>query len=100
MPRPDAFLISAGKPEAEASFGSILAGLRRAGLHVRHSSRATRNVGKLLGDAARVRARCAVILGDELPQGAVAVKNLDTGDQQSVPVSELAETLMAARKEA
>ncbi len=93
-PRPDVFLISSGKEAAEQRFESLLATLRRADLHVRHSSRATRNVGKLLGEAARARARCAVILGDELDQGNVVVKDLDSGEQfDAVPVEGLADRL-------
>ena len=93
-PRPDVFLICSGKEVAEQRFESLLASLRRADLHVRHSSRSTRNVGKLLGEAARVRARCAVILGDELEQGHVVVKDLDTGEQSdAVPVDGLADRL-------
>jgi histidyl-tRNA synthetase len=94
LPRPDVFLILAGKGEAEQRFEAILASLRRADLHVRHSARATRNVGKLLGEAAKLRARCAVILGDELAQGNVAVKNLDSGEQDdAVPVDGLEDRL-------
>ena len=90
MPRPDVFLISAGKDEAEKQFRPLLARLRRAGLHVRCSARATRNVGKLLGEAAKTRARLAVILGDELAGGHVAVKDLDSGEQQDgIAVGEL-----------
>lgn len=93
-PRPDVFLISTGKPEAEQRFEAMLASLRRAGLHVRHSSRSTRNVGKLLGEAGKTRARCAVILGDELAQGNVVVKDLDSGEQDdAVPVDGLADRL-------
>ncbi len=94
MPRPDAFLISSGKDEAERRFRPLLGQLRSAGLHVRCSARATRNVGKLLGEAARTRARLAVILGDELAAGHVAVKDLDRGEQDdAVPVDELAQQL-------
>ncbi len=94
LPRPDVFLISSGKDVAEQRFESLLANLRRADLHVRHSSWATRNVGKLLGEAAKARARCAVILGDELEQGYVVVKDLDSGEQSdAVPVEGLADRL-------
>jgi hypothetical protein len=51
LPRPDAFLISAGDPAAEAALPRLVGELRRAGLHVRHPYKATRNVGKLLGEA-------------------------------------------------
>ncbi|MHC4415104.1 MAG: histidine--tRNA ligase [Planctomycetota bacterium] len=94
LPRPDVFLVSAGKEEAERRFRPLLASLRRAGLHVRHSHRETRNVGKLLGEAAKARARCAVILGDELAAGNVVVKDLDSGEQDdAVPLGGLAERL-------
>ncbi|MHC4305767.1 MAG: histidine--tRNA ligase [Planctomycetota bacterium] len=90
MPRPDVFLISAGKPEAEKQFRPLMARLRRAGLHVRQSARATRNVKKLLGDAAKSHARLAVILGEELEQGHIAIKDLDSGVQvDAVPLESL-----------
>ncbi|MHC4129450.1 MAG: histidine--tRNA ligase [Planctomycetota bacterium] len=90
MPRPDVFLISAGKQEAERQFQPLMARLRRAGLHVRHSARSTRNVGKLLGDAAKAHARFAVILGQELEQGHIAIKDLDSGVQvDAVPLEAL-----------
>lgn len=84
LPRPDAFVISAGDPQAEERLPTLCAELRRAGLHVRHSYKATRNVGKLLADASRCRARCAVILGADLAQGMVQLKDLSTGEQRSV----------------
>lgn len=96
LPRPEVFLISAGKPEAEQALASLATGLRRAGLHVRLSTRATRNVGKLLGEAAKMRAQFAVILGDELERGRVAIKDLDTGEQHDdVAVEGLADRLKA-----
>ncbi|MBL9140348.1 MAG: ATP phosphoribosyltransferase regulatory subunit, partial [Phycisphaerae bacterium] len=85
LPRPDAFVISAGDEAAELELPRLVARLRGAGLHVRHSYKATRNVGKLLGDASKQRARCAIILGPELAQGAVQLKNLATGEQRMVP---------------
>ena len=94
LPRPDVFLISTGKPPAEKRFEKILVTLRREDLHVRHTTRATRNVGKLLGEAAKLRARCVVILGDELEHGNVVVKHLDSGEQDdAVPVDGLADRL-------
>ncbi|MFM7051040.1 MAG: histidine--tRNA ligase [Planctomycetota bacterium] len=89
LPRPDAFVISAGGDAAEAELPRLLMMLRREGLHARSSARATRNVGKLLGDAGKARARFAVILGAELAEGAVALKNLDTGSQDKVPLASL-----------
>ena len=72
---------------------SLLTALRRAGLHARTTAKATRNVGKLLGEAGKVRARFAVILGAELADGAAAVKDLDGGTQEVVPLADLAARL-------
>ena len=98
LPRPDAFVISAGGELAESELPRLLMRLRRAGLHARSSAKATRNVGKLLGDAGKARARFAVILGAELAEGSVALKDLDAGTQQVTPLAGLADLLMSARQ--
>ncbi|MEY2715459.1 MAG: Anticodon binding domain, partial [Planctomycetota bacterium] len=54
-------------------------------------------VGKLLGDAGKARARLAVILGAELAEGNVALKNLDAGSQQVVPLASLIERIKSER---
>jgi histidyl-tRNA synthetase len=97
LPRPDAFLITDGSEAAEGLQPRLLTDLRRSGLHARGNWKATRNVGKLLGDAAKARARFAVILGAELAQGMVVVKDLDGGSQRPVPVGSLVAELAAAR---
>ncbi|MFM7134275.1 MAG: histidine--tRNA ligase [Planctomycetota bacterium] len=94
LPRPDVFVISAGGERAEDELPRILATLRREGLHARSSAKATRNVGKLLGEAGKARARVAVILGAELAEGAVSVKDLDAGTQERVALSALAHALL------
>jgi histidyl-tRNA synthetase len=93
--RPDAVVVSAGAtPEdqaaAAAAVAPTLAALRRAGLHARRSYKATKNVGKLIQDAAKQRARFCVIL-----EGATTatLKDLSTQGQQTVPVAELAARL-------
>jgi histidyl-tRNA synthetase len=94
LPRPDVFVISAGGERAEDELPRILATLRREGLHARSSAKATRNVGKLLGEAGKARARVAVILGAELAEGAVSVKDLDAGTQERVALDALAHALL------
>lgn len=94
LPRPDAFLISAD-PSLDARMHGLAADLRRAGLHVRHSYKATRNVGKLLGEAGKCRARAAVIVDAAVAQGEVSVKDLDAGTQSTVSTTDLAATLRA-----
>ncbi len=97
LPRPDAFVVSAGGDAAEALLPTLLMRLRRAGLHARTTSKTTKNVGKLLGDAGKARARFAVILGAELADGNVAVKDLDAGTQSLVPLSGLEDALRTGR---
>ncbi len=93
LPRPDAFLLSNGGEAAERMLPQLLASLRRAGLHARQSYKTTRNIGKLLGDAAKCRSRFAVILDERLAEGLVTVKDLDAGSQGEVPLAGLAERL-------
>ena len=93
LPRPDAFVVSAGDAAAEAALAPLVARLRADGLHVRHSYKATRNVGKLLSDASRQRARFAVILGAEAAEGMVQLKDLASGEQRAVTMAELAGAL-------
>jgi histidyl-tRNA synthetase len=95
LPRPDAFVVSAGEPAADAELPRLVARLRASGLHVRHSYKATRNVGKLLGEASKQRARFAVILGAELADGRAQLKDLASGEQRLVALAELAAALRA-----
>jgi histidyl-tRNA synthetase len=73
----------------------LVARLRGEGLHVRHSYKATRNVGKLLADASKQRARFAVLLGAELADGRVMLKDLASGEQRPVALTELPALLRA-----
>lgn len=99
MPRPDVFVVATGDEDAESSIQPLLADFRRRGLHARTTSRATRNVGKLLKEASRLRARYAVILGEELARGVASVKNLDNGEQSEVDLASLVEQLESTLKE-
>lgn len=99
LPRPDVFVISTGDEIAQKEFTPLVAKLRREGFHVRHSYRATRNLGKLLGEASKVRARFAVILGKELAEGNVVLKNLDTGEERPIPLDGLAGAIRKQREE-
>lgn len=95
LPRPDAFVI-ATNDEAAAKVPGLVAELRsKNGLHVRQSYKTTRNVGKLLSDAGKCRARYAVILGSELNDTPprIALKDLDSGTQETIELASLAATL-------
>jgi histidyl-tRNA synthetase len=66
----------------------VAAALRDAGLAVRPDGSA-RKLGKQLESAAKVGARWAVIVGDETATWRVGLKNLETGEQETVPVAEV-----------
>jgi histidyl-tRNA synthetase len=66
----------------------VAAALRDAGLAVRPDGSA-RKLGKQLESAAKVGARWAVIVGDETATWRVGLKNLETGEQETVPVADV-----------
>ena len=88
LPRPDIFVISAGG-DANNHLAPTVAELRRAGLHTRMTYRATRNVGKLLTEAAKTNTRFAVILGEELASGNVVIKDMDSGEQTEIALDDI-----------
>ena len=63
--------------------------LRSAGLSVRADT-SDRKLGKQLEAASKAGARWAVIVGEELVRGEVALKDLEASDQRTVAVSEVA----------
>jgi histidyl-tRNA synthetase len=70
--------------------------LRRAGFAVDHGY--SGNVGRRLKRANKVTARIAVLLGDdELKRDAATVRDLDSGDQLSVPLASLKDHLARFR---
>ena len=93
MPAPDVFVINARDEEPQTNFTPMISELRQAGLHVRHSYKATRNVGKLLSDANKARARFAIILGKELDEGNVVLKDLQSGEQEEIARETLIDVL-------
>lgn len=86
-PRPDVFVLAASDENAK-QMSEIAAELRQAKLHARFSYKTSRNVSKLLKDAANCRARYALILGEKLE-----IKNMDTGEQNEIAAEALVETL-------
>ena len=94
LPRPDCFVIDAGgRPDAARQ---LLRALRGAGLHARTSVKTTRNVGKLLAEASKNRARFAAILSEEGLSGPIELKDLESGEQRAVASGELAAVLATA----
>jgi histidyl-tRNA synthetase len=92
--RPDVFVISNGTPGAEPQVRPLVAALRRAGLHARHTYKTTRNVGKLLKEASDQRAHVAVIIENETT---CAIKTLATGAQHQAPIAEAVGHVRLAR---
>jgi histidyl-tRNA synthetase len=83
LPIPDVFVISAGD-KGDAVMAQTVSLLRHSNLHARRSYKATKNVGKLLTEAAKSNAKFVVILGEELSRGEYVVKNLETKEQVAV----------------
>lgn len=87
-PRPDAFVLAL-TDAAQKRLPGVVAALRRAGVHARFSYKSTRNLGKLLKEADAARARFAVILDDQVEGNTASVKDLASGEQREVPLSNL-----------
>ncbi len=92
LPTPDVFVVSASE-EGDAAIADTVSFLRNANLHTRRSYKATKNVGKLLTEAAKLNAKYAIILGEELSRSEYVVKNLETKDQVKLQQSDLIEYL-------
>ena len=60
-----------------------MAALREGNLHARHTYKTTKNVGKLLQEAAGAGARVAIIIESAT---AATVKDMATGAQQPMPL--------------
>ena len=89
--RPDAMLVPLGDA-AEALAMRVLAELRASGIAVDMAFRG--NMKKRMAKADAAGARFAIIIGDsEIEAGALQVKNLESGEQQAVPLAGLAEAL-------
>lgn len=101
-PRPDVFVINALDTPDEAT--RILAALRTSiwneqhtaimapGLAAVTSYKATKNIGKLLQDAATSGARVAIILAPaEVARGVAKLKDLTTREEREIPLTEAVE---------
>ena len=67
----------------------VAGALRSAGLRVRADG-STRKLGKQLESAAKLGARWAVIVGEELARGNVILRDLDAHEQRELPLGEVA----------
>jgi histidyl-tRNA synthetase len=87
-PAPVAVVVGAD-PEDTAARLRVATGLRAAGIAAR-ADLAHRKLGKQLEAAVRDRAHFAIIVGDELAGGEVALRDLAAGTQKLVPLDDLA----------
>ena len=94
VPTPDVVVVSACDA-GDSLLASTVSMLRGSGLHARLSYKSTHNVGKLLTDAAKSHPSFTVILGQELDQNLVAVKNMNTGEQVDIPIDQLCDYITA-----
>ena len=95
-PAPVAVVVGAD-PAATAARLRIATQLRAAGL-VARAELGQRKLGKQLESAARDRAHFAVIVGDELADGQVQVRDLEAGSQKLVGVDDLAREIGRAHE--
>jgi histidyl-tRNA synthetase len=94
LPRPIAIVPIGAEAEQQAI--KLSSELRHAGLVVELGYRG--NVSKRMKDANKVRARAAILIGeDELKKGAATVRDLDTGEQAEVPLAALKDRLAPYR---
>ncbi len=85
---PDVFIVAASD-EAAKRVPSLATTLRQQGTHTRFSYKTTRNVGKLLKEAAASNARFVVIVEDQ----GLQLKDLSSGEQSAINPEDLAKTL-------
>jgi histidyl-tRNA synthetase len=95
-PAPLAVVVGAN-PGATGDRLRVATELRGAGIAAR-AELGTRKLAKQLEAAAKERAHFAVIIGDELGDGNVQLKDLEAGTQQLVPLSDLARKLASAER--
>ncbi len=78
-----------GATDDQAARLRVAGELRDAGVAVRPDG-STRKLGKQLEGAAKAGARWAVIVGDELAGGEVGLKDLESGEQRTVRLEQVA----------
>ena len=90
--RPAAFVASAD-PDDTVGRLRVATELRRAGVSAR-ADLGGRKLGRQLEQASREDAHFAVILGDELREGMVQLRDLRAGTQHPVPLADLAREIL------
>jgi histidyl-tRNA synthetase len=94
---PPLAVVAGADPADTVSRLRVAAMLRAEGLSVRVEL-APRKLGRQLETASKEHAHFAVIIGDELAEGNVQLKDLEAGTQRLVPLVDLARELARAAK--
>ena len=94
-PEPLAVYVAAVSEEARAPAMELAMAIRRAGLSA-ELDYAQRGLRAQMREAARLSARYTALLGeDELANGTVTLRDMTSGEQESVPRDEVVDRLMA-----
>jgi histidyl-tRNA synthetase len=96
LPAPGPVVAVLGTGDDLADRLRVAATLRDAGLAVRPDG-SSRKLGKQLESAAKLGARWAAIVGEELSEGRIGLKDLTTGEQETVALSEAASRISSGR---
>lgn len=88
-PGPALVAVVGTQPDDVAERLLVAGALREGGLRVRTDG-SDRKLGRQLEAAAKVGARWAVIVGEELTRGAVVLRDLADGSQQEIPLDQVA----------
>ena len=94
---PPLAVVAGADPADTVSRLRVASLLRAEGLAVR-AELAPRKLGRQLETASKEHAHFAVIIGDELAEGNVQLKDLEAGTQRLVPLADLARELARAAK--
>ena len=95
QPAPPIAVVPVGDGQGAQALG-LTQKLRRAGLSVDLGY--SGNIGKRMKRANKIKARAAVLLGeDELARDAATVRDMETGEQEEVPLASLEEHLRRYR---
>jgi histidyl-tRNA synthetase len=86
---PQTVAVVSADPDALEPRLRVAGVLREAGLRVRPDGSA-RKLGRQLESAAKVGARWAVIVGEELGRGEVVLRDMSSGEQRDLPLTEVA----------
>ncbi len=90
LPRPE-YYVATVTPNLKAFAIDLVEKLRRMGLIVEFDLDFGRSLSKQMGQAHRRNARCVLIIGEEIQQGLIVRRLLDTGDESTISIESLVE---------